>query len=141
MKKLFLLPLFAIALAGCSSGSVGCTCSSSNAKLIESVNLSLDNFSKYIATNTIRTFVGNTDYSSYHTQFIGADDCRFINCTIEYSFVYMNNEPGGAGTGTVVPLTISGDGETKPFVVRVSQNTGYYSFALIAVTGTVEVYR
>lgn len=70
----------------------------------ETVTLSKENFSTYVACNSSVTFNNTSyDYANYFTYFIGADYCKFINCTVTYGYAYMANEY--TGTGETVPLT------------------------------------
>ena len=139
MKKLVLLPIFLILLTGCSAGGVGCTCSSASNKPIETVTLSSSNFSKYVATYSNSTGRDPNYFSIYYTHFVGADNCKFIDCTVTYAYTIVGNQP--AGSGTTIPLSISGDGETEPFTIKPSNNNIAYHAYIIAATGTVEVYR
>ena len=139
MKKLFLLPFLFVVLTGCTaSNSNGGTASNGP---IETVTLNAENFSTYVATNSIST--GRDDYYSmtYYTYFIGADNCKFIDCSVTYQYVVAGNTPTGTN-GTTVPLTISGDGEAVPYSIRISGTTYTpYVLHVISSSGTVEVYR
>ena len=81
----------------------------------------------------------SNDYANYFTYFIGADYCKFVNCTVTYGYAYIANEY--TGTGETVPLTLSGDGQANPYHVRINTTAGYYRFVVVAASGTVEVYR
>ncbi len=126
-----------MALTGCNSNKVDNRVSDTPK---ETVTLSKENFSTYVACNSSVTFNNTSnDYANYFTYFIGADYCKFINCTVTYGYAYMANEY--TGTGETVPLTLSGDGQANPYHVRINTTAGYYRFAVVAASGTVEVYR
>lgn len=105
----------------------------------ESVQLSAGNFSKYVAVNSTVSLIYN-EYNSvvYYSYFNGADYCKFINCTVTYSYL-LNG--GGEGNQYTVPLTLSGDGQSDPFFVSRPDRYTYYSIKIIGASGTVEVYR
>lgn len=138
MKKLLiLLPLTLMALTGCNSNKADNRVSDTSK---ETVTLSKENFSTYVACNSSVTFNNtSSDYANYFTYFIGADYCKFVNCTVTYGYAYMENEY--TGTGETVPLTLSGDGQANPYHVRISTKAGYYRFVVVTASGTVEVYR
>lgn len=141
MKKvLFLLPLLALGLVGCKNQP--CTCSTqggvSNGPL-QTVSLSKNNFSTYVATNTTMSFDTNhVGYAHYHTNFIGAGYCKFINCSVTYAYI-MNGST--STSGNEVPLTLSGDGETKECICRINNAGVSYDIYIVSAKGTVEVYR
>lgn len=126
MKKLFITFLAGISLTSCNT-----------INNFETVTLSKDNFSTYIATNTSIAFASKSDYYIfYFTHFIGADNCRFIDCTITYCY-----SSGSTSTKReTVSLTISGDGEAKPYMESFSYYPNNYSFSLISASGTIKVY-
>lgn len=154
MKKLFITIFAGLSLISCntsnnynSSNSCSLPISVSNSSTsnitfnsFETITLSKDNFSTYIATNTSIAFVPKMDYSDYHifyyTYFIGADNCRFIDCTITYCYssgsTYTKRE--------TVSLTISGDGEAKPYMESFSKYSNNFSFSLVSASGTIKVY-
>ena len=126
-----------MALTGCNSNKADNRFSDTPK---ETVTLSKENFSNYVASNSSVTFNNtSSDYANYFTYFIGADYCKFVNCTVTYGYAYMENEY--TGTGETVPLTLSGDGQANPYHVRISTKAGYYRFVVMAASGTVEVYR
>lgn len=141
MKKLLItLPLLALGLAGCNasanytpSNSSKTTSKSSN----ETVQLTLDNFSTYVATNSSSTVNTTSGYETYYTYFIGTDFCKFIDCTVSYGYAYYNNSFDGLSE--TVRLSLSGDGEAKPLHVQTRSTTMYYQFVLLSVSGTVEI--
>ena len=104
MKKLLiLLPLTLLALTGCNSNKEDNKVSDTPK---ETVTLSASNFSTYVACNSSVTFNNTSnDYANYFTYFIGADYCKFVNCTVTYGYAYMTN--AYEGTGETVPLTSS----------------------------------
>ena len=102
----------------------------------ERVELTVDNFSKYVATQTNRVEKDSVSYATYFAYFKGADHCRFNDCTVTYSFV-ADTIKGATGT---VPLTISGDGEAKPANLYIYGKTTNYVLKIEAVSGTVDVY-
>ena len=107
----------------------------------ETDQLSAGNFSKYVAVNTAAAVIVNTSESViYHSYFIGADYCKFINCTVTYTYVAGNNEPS-SNSGQTVPLTLSGDGQAEPFHISQSNRNIYYRIVILNASGTVEVYR
>lgn len=130
-KALLLIPAMITVLAGCNSPI------NSN-KPKEVVELTTDNFSKYVATNSSSTITidGNYQYILYYTHFIGADNCKFIDCSVTYT--YWNSEVTPE-VGTTVPLSLSGDGETE-FACDVQRHGVFRIFYLMSVSGTVEVY-
>ena len=135
MKK-GLLFIFALGLM------TGCTASKENVVSNtpkESVTLNADNFSTYVATNSSSSLVNNTSTNViYYTHFVGADYCKFVNCTVTYTYVANGGIP--SGTGTTISLTLSGDGEALPYFVKSQSNNAYYSIGIISASGTVEVY-
>ena len=139
MKKLVLLPIFLILLTGCSSGGVGCACSSGKTEPIETVTLTADNFSKYVATYSDSTGRDPNYFSIYYTHFVGADYCKFIDCTVTYEYTLVGNQP--SGNGKTISLSLSGNGETEPFTIKPSNNNIAYYAYIISASGTVEVYR
>lgn len=141
MKKLLiLLPLMMMALSGCSANGQNAADNKVSDTPKETVTLSATNFSTYVACNSSVTFNNSTnDYANYFTYFIGADYCKFVNCTVTYGYAYMANAYEGAGE--TVPLTLSGDGQANPYHVRINTAAGYYRFVVVAASGTVEVYR
>ena len=112
-----------MALTGCNSNKADNRVSDTPK---ETVTLSKENFSTYVACNSSVTFNNTSnDYANYFTYFIGD--------------AYMANEY--TGTGETVPLTLSGDGQANPYHVRINTTAGYYRFVVVAASGTVEVYR
>ena len=134
MKKFtLLLPLLTIALASCSGDKV-----SDSPK--ESVKLSEKNYTSYIAINT--TFaMPNAGYADviYYSYFIGADYCKFVDCTISYK--YIINSGAAESAMETVPLTLSGDGQANPFYARLNNRGNYYRIVITGASGTVQVYR
>lgn len=125
-----------MALTGCNSNKVDNRVSDTPK---ETVTLSKENFSTYVACNSSVTFNNTSNhYANYFTYFICADYCKFVNCTVTYGYAYMTNEY--TGTGETVPLTLSGDGQANPYHVKF-EAAGYYRFVVVAASGTVEVYR
>lgn len=137
MKKLLiLLPLTLMALTGCNSNKVDNRVSDTPK---ETVTLRKENFSTYVACNSSVTFNNTSNhYANYFTYFIGADYCKFVNCTVTYGYAYMANE--FTGTGETVPLTLSSDGQANPYHVKLAA-AGYYRFVVVAASGTVKIYR
>lgn len=103
-----------MALTGCNSNKVDNRVSDTPK---ETITLSKENFSIYVACNSSVTF-NNTSYhyANYFTYFIGADYCKFVNCTVTYGYAYMANEY--TDTGETVPLTLSGDGQANLYHVQ-----------------------
>ncbi len=128
MKKILLfVPMFALFLTGCGSQAGG---PSDSPK--ETVALTAKNFSTYVATNSSAAFNAN-GRGFYYTFFIGADHCRFIDCEVTYSYSGVDSS-----SKITVSLSISGDGEAKPFFAE-----NMYSPSTIKIEsakGTVEVY-
>ena len=151
-KKLFLLPILMFALTACGSNNTCNACNNSgnenrtvdiatNDSPRETDQLSVGNFSKYVAVNTTAAVISNTANSViFYSYFIGADYCKFINCTVTYTYVVGNNEPS-SNSGQTVPLTLSGDGQAEPFHVSLSSANVYYRIVVLNASGTVEVYR
>ena len=142
MKKLVLLSALFFGLTGCNSAN---TNQSNSANKIfdtpkESVSLTAKNFSTYVACNSTVAFnTTSYDYANYFTYFIGADYCKFVNCTVTYGYAYMDNEY--SGVGETVSLTLSGDGQTNLFHARLNNSSAYYRFVVLNASGIVEVYR
>lgn len=145
-----LLPLLFIGLCGCDSDN------SSEPNVAEkdnnvisntpkqSIQLTASNFATYVATNSSCSIVMDSASDViYYTYFIGADYCKFINCKVSYSYVSNTTENQNtlATVTGIVPLTLSGDGEAKPFYVRSQNRNQYYYLVVVSVSGTVEVYR
>ena len=135
-KTLFLLPLVLLALTGWSSNTTDNKVSDSPK---QSVTLSAENFSTYVATNSSSALLNNS-YNDviYYTYFNGADYCKFVNCTVTYK--YVSNQ-SAEGTEETIKLTLSGDGETNPYFARSQNRYTYYHVVVTAASGTVEVYR
>ena len=135
-KTLFLLPLVLLALTSCSSNAADNKVSDSPK---QSVTLSAENFSTYVATNSSSALLNNS-YNDviYYTYFNGADYCKFVNCTVTYK--YVSNQ-STEGTEETIKLTLSGDGETNPYFARSQNRYTYYHAVVTAASGTVEVYR
>ena len=131
MKKIFLLPLIVLMLTGC-----GTTSSNEEAhKENESIQLTTSNFSTYVATNSNAVSLGNDSYVRYYTYFIGADNCRFIDCQVTYYYQHATS-PIADPTEETIKLSLSGDGEANFFYVRGL----YYVLVVKSVKGTVIVY-
>ncbi len=131
MKKTFLmLPVCLLSLASCGGGYE--TADSPK----ETVQLTAQNFSTYVAVNTTCTMFEGQNYALYYSYFIGADECKFIDCTVTYKYTGANGSDA-----ITVPLSLSGDGQAKPFSGKIVVGGSYYSLAITAAAGTVEVYR
>lgn len=124
---------------------VGCGVSQTNTKVITqtptvekstAVELTVDNFSKYVAVNTSACLITATSNNViYYSYFIGADYFRFNNCTVTYKYKYSESLISESYT---VPLTFSGDGQALPYSPK---NSNYvFTFTLISTSGTVERY-
>ena len=104
----------------------------------ETVSLTVSNFSTYVAINTNAAVITNS-YSDtiYFSYFIGADYCKFINCSVTYKY-----EVNGSSSGEkfVAHLTLSGDGQADPYIVRNHPRAAYY-LVVTSAYGVVEVYR
>ena len=148
-KTLLLLPLLLLGLIGCDSNNSNQPTEEKMDNAVsdtpkESVRLTKTNFSTYVATNSSCSIVmdATTDVI-YYTHFIGADYCKFINCQVSYAYISNfseNQNTVTTDTGTAL-LTLSGDGEAKPFYVRSQNRNSYYYLVVTNVSGTVEVYR
>lgn len=97
----------------------------------QTITLTTDNFSTYVATSSSSVEVDRDII--YYTHFIGADNCRFNGCTVTYTYSTSGADKGD-GSSTV-PLTISGDGEAKPFCRK--ESFGFYTFYLLSVKGQI----
>ena len=142
-KMLLLLSLMLFGLAGCNSNSGNSSSSEDNSVVDspkESVSLSVSNFSTYVAVNSSAAIVNNT-YNDviYYSYFIGADYCKFVNCSVTYT--YAQNGTTNITSSFTVPLTLSGDGQAEPFLAIKQTRYTYYSLVVTAASGTVEVYR
>ena len=157
MKKLlFLLPLILVGLTGCGTkakdsinnkdinsteevvpnSNKSSIDSSGSDGPIETVELSAENFSTYVASNTTASFNVNNNSVLYFTHFIGADYCKFINCTVTYT--YITKGAAVPDSGETVPLTLSGDGQAYTQNARAN---AILVLAVVAASGTIEVYR
>ncbi len=134
-KKLLLLFLPILLLTGCNNSSGGAI----PAKEREQIQLTLNNYSKYIAVYTISdSFGADYTYSIYRYQFVGSGLCKFNDCSIDYCFTTENGTEQAQQLTTY--LTISGCGETKETeFVRSNMDNKYYRLKIKAVKGTVEV--
>ncbi len=141
MKKLFLLPLIMFALIGCGqekesiySGSGEQAAQTTSQNIKGGITLSLDNFSTYVAINsTIVVLSESSSSRAYYSYFIGADDCRFYDCSVTYEY---KNTSGEASSGAItVPLSLSGDGQTNVFTAR----NGLYEIKIVSAAGTVKI--
>ena len=101
----------------------------------ETVSLTASNFSTYVAINSIAVLVNSATHDvAYYSYFIGADYCKFINCTVTYKY-------NGSGEASTVSLTLSGDGQADPFIVPNQTTHALYVLSVTGASGTVEVYR
>ncbi len=76
-----------MALTGCNSNKVGNRVSDTPK---ETITLSKENFSTYVTCNSSVTFNNTSNhYANYFTYFIGADYCKFVNCTVTYGYAYI----------------------------------------------------
>ncbi len=134
-KKLLLLFLPILLLTGCNNTSNGVI----PEKEREKINITLDNYSKYIAVYTISdSFGADYTYSNYRYQFIGSTLCKFNDCSLEYAFAKDNGSI--SETKYTVDLTISGCGETKEVeFVHAQRSNTYYRLKILSVNGTVEL--
>lgn len=130
MKKLFLLSLTLLTLIGCGPAKENASS--------ETVDLTVQNFGKYIAVNTSSSMA---DYSNdsliYYSYFIGSSYCRFEECKVTYKYVSGTNAETVENT---VSLTISGDGQAEPIYVRNNGRT-YYKLVVVSASGKVIVYN
>ena len=167
MKKLFLLlPLITLLTIGCGPINGEKEVSSINSEVEQSevvvssneeesisphrienepkeeVELTLSNLGKYVAINNNAVLLNNSSTGNnvvvFYAYFIGADYCKFINCTISYYYSPSGGGPNGGENTT--GLSLSGDGQANPFYTIIDGNH-WYSFNVSAVTGTVLVYR
>lgn len=105
----------------------------------ESVQLSAGNFSKYVAVNSNAALISNlNECVIFYSYFIGADYCKFVNCTVTYAYLFKGT---GEGTEHTIHLSLSGDGQAEPFCTRITSNYSYYALSVIGASGMVEVYR
>ena len=135
-KKLLLLFLPILLLTGCNNSSGGAL----PEKDRETVTLTANNYSKYIAVFTITDSygAGNYSYSIYRYQFVGSTICKFNDCSITYCFTKDNGAEQEAQYTT--HLTISGYGETEQVdFAHANTDYTYYHLKIKAVNGTVEV--
>lgn len=139
MKKIVLLPLLLFVLTACNSGSSNCTCIGGSSEPKETVSLTKENFSKYVGTYSSSSVYDAVHSVTYYTHFVGASDCKFIDCSVTYNYTFSTGVT--AINDTTVQLTLSGDGETVPFAVQPGSNNGVLTFKLISVNGTIEVYK
>ena len=156
MKKFLLFPIVLLVMVGCGPKENSMVDTSKDAqtstiilpsnntvedKPKEIVELTKDNFSTYVAVNCSSSLISNetSRYTVvYYAYFIGADYCKFVNCTVTYTYVYAPS--GSAGEEITVPLTLSGDGQADPYFAQLRDNY-YYTFKFISASGTVMVYR
>lgn len=108
----------------------------------EEVELTLSNLGTYVAINNNAVLLNNSSTGDnvvvFYAYFIGADYCKFVDCTISY---YYSPSGGGSNAGeNTTALSLSGDGQATPFYTRIQGNHWYY-FNVSAVTGRVLVYR
>ena len=138
MKKFLIILPILLLCCNCKTSNNSSLQNISN-DLKESVVLTTKNFSTYISTNSSVSWNNESnDYATYFTYFIGVDGCKYIDCTITYGYAYMNEEY--KGEGNTVSLSLSGNGEAKPFHIRLGSTHSYYTFVLLNVSGIVEVY-
>ena len=79
------------------------------------------------------------DRQKRNIYFIGADYCKFIDCTVIYTYI-RNSSTDAVGEQTI-KLTISGDGEAWPYHVSGQSSGIYYYIVVTSASGTVEIYR
>ena len=143
-KSLLFISILMLLMTGCASSNKSCNCAytpipidgNTNSDGPQEVTLSAENFSKYVAVNTVSSYASAYDAVTYFSYFIGADNCRFIDCSVSYKYVY-----GGSsfGYGTI-PLTISGDGQANPFHTRENNRDTYYTISITSASGTIYIY-
>ena len=146
MKKLFLLlalPIFALSGCGKSSNTTNNTSSADN-KISnspkESVALTVENFSTYVAINSSAALLNNSnDDVIYYSYFIGADYCKFVNCTVTYKYKRSGTEY--TTEDYTIALSFSGDGQADPYLVQDQRRSTYYFIIITGASGTIEVYR
>lgn len=131
-KKLFLLPILAMSLSACGSQPT-----QADVLPKETVTLTQKNFSTYVAVNTTCTPFEGRSYALYYSYFIGADECKFIDCTVTYKYTGTNDSE----KTFTVPLSLSGDGQAIPFVGGMNVGTTHCTLSVTNAKGTVEVYR
>ena len=141
MKKKFLLPLLFIPflLTGC--GQTQQQQQPETPATREQIQLTTNNFSKYIAVYTISdTYAGSSTYTLYRYRLEGSCLCKFNNCTITYC--YADYKGNCEDTQNTINLTMSGCGETKEVQVSYYQGAkekSKYFFHLVSASGTVEL--
>ncbi len=135
-KKLLLLFLPILLLTGCNNSSGGAI----PPKEREQIELTLDNYSKYIAVYTISdSYAVDTIYTLYRYRFEGSSLCKFNDCKVEYTFTKKDGTQ--LDVVYIKDLTISGCGETEEVsAYRTYQlDSYYYHLKVLNVSGTVEV--
>ncbi len=134
-NKLLLLFLPMLLLTGCNKTSSGVI----PTKERETVALTADNYSKYIAVYTQSdTYYDGKTYTLYRYQLEGSSLCKFIDCKLTYSFANASGTLPDYLTTYEMDLTISGCGESIELSVRQGYN-GYMYFAVVSASGTVEI--
>lgn len=129
MRKIaFLLPTLLLTLTWCGSQVITPT--------KETVTLGKDNFSTYVAVNTNCTYAADGNYVIYFSYFIGADNCKFIDCSVTYQYDGASDQKNSI----TVPLSLSGDGQANPFYNRLVIGGSVCSLKVTSAKGTVEVY-
>ena len=91
----------------------------------ETINLTMDNYNKYIAIYEQKITASMSRDEIIYFNFYGADDCRFDDCVITYNL---------KSTITyTLQLTISGDGQV------LSYGADNNKLVITAISGTVKV--
>lgn len=125
-NKFLLMPLIMLSLGGCKT----------NGGIKETVALSAKNVETFVAVNTTSSLTQYAyDDVVFYSYFIGAEKCRFINCSVSYYYIY------GANKSEIftVELTLSGCGQAIPYVVRNLPRNATYVLKFSSANGTVEV--
>ncbi len=129
LVKALAILMMSTAMVGCSSNN-GSIIAVGDAK-VETVTLSKDNVTDYVATYSSAALIdAANNVSVYHCHFVGADNCKFIDCSIQYTW------QSGNATGTA-HLTISGDGEAIPCTGRRVACT----LVITGATGKVQILK
>lgn len=134
-KNLLLLPFAALLLVGCkTSADVQI-----NTKK-ETVQLTMANFSNYVAINSSSTYNSNKGSWIFYTHFIGADGYIFIDCKVSYYYKWsMGSQEILDGSTGVANLSLSGDGEAAPYLYTTTN--GVAVFTISSVSGTIEISK
>ena len=104
-------------------------------KATEKIELTKENYGKYIATYTRE--IAHSDSTTFYYEFEGASCCKFENAKIKYCFSKNDEIPDDAESYTC-ELNLSGCGQSK---AASRWRSSPYKLIIVDVQGTVEILQ